>query len=268
MRGRGSGTTAVLALMLFVAGIGAAVVRWSDQASNPDGIVIAHPRQDDLPGERYGFLDLSPGGDFYAFIGDPFSEEPEVFVVDAVEGEIVGRLSGQHGERLRYGGWRSPDTLWVGTWMPSDPACTAAFSASAPAWMFGADECSRRPEGEGEGFEYRRATSPDGVLTAMTVYDRSTRGLNSEPIPDVRLVDSDHRFLAQLGDMILVGWAADASLVVLDDDGPSRITRAEVDALVRSSGGMERSVTALEGEVPPLWHGSSLARRLATTLGD
>ena len=58
--------------------------------------------------------------------------------------------------------------------------------------------------------------------------------MERRPISDVRLEDRDGRFLGQLGDLILVGWAADSSLIVLggSDHQPYRITRAEIDSLI------------------------------------
>lgn len=230
------GTTAgVLALVGSVV----AVARLGSQPFNPDGIPISDPRREALPGGPGEFDQLSPGGAFYTVIRQPHGEPADqtLLVIDAVRGTIVGRLPGVGtGGSLRFTGWRGPDSVWVGAVELSAGACISAYSASAPAWEFAPDDYRRSPEDAGVGFEYRTEPSPDRLLVAETTYDRS-RGLKEAyPISDVRLEDRNNRFLAQIGDVVLVGWAADGSLIVIDgsDHRPYRITRAEIDSSVRT----------------------------------
>ena len=230
----------VMACILAVAGSCAALVRFESRWSNPDGIAITHPNREPLPGGRGSFEQLSPDGSFFAVIQGR-TEEPAqevLLVVDAVRGTIVGQVPGTAtGGSLRYAGWRNPNSVWVSAVELSAGTCVAAYSATAPRWEFAPDDCSRRPENAGVGFENRTAPSPDGELVARTVYDRSRRRglLESGPIADVRIEDRDGRFLTQLGNLTLVGWAGDGSLIAIDDsDGRQyRIARSEIDSLLR-----------------------------------
>jgi hypothetical protein len=229
-----------MACILALAGSCAALVRLESRWSNPNGIAISHPKREPLPGGRGSFEQLSPDGSFYAVVqgrtGEPAHEV--LLVVDAVRGRVVGQLPGAAtGASLRYAGWRSPNSVWVSAVELSAGTCVAAYSAAAPLWRFAPDDCSRRPEDAGVGFEHRTAPSPDGQLVARTVYDRSRRRglLESGPIADVRLEDRDGRFLTQLGNITLVGWAGDGSLIAIDgsDGRPYRIARSEIDSLLR-----------------------------------
>jgi hypothetical protein len=128
-------------------------------------------------------------------------------VVDLRSGATVGRLPWRGGEgAFGFSGWRSLSTVWVEAEDPSG-TCVAAFSASAPAWAFGPDSCHDRPPDAGPGFTYAEVPSPDGHLTAETTERRGWR----EIVQDVRL---EGRRLAQLGEVTLVGWGVDGSLVV------------------------------------------------------
>lgn len=222
---------AVLALVGSLVAVG-----WRD--FNPNGIPVSDPKREALPGARGEFAQLSPDGDFYALIeGRAGESAPQALVVvDAVRGTIIGRFRAPAtGGSLRNAGWRSPKTVWVSAVELSEGRCIAAFSASSPGWEFAPDDCSRRPESAGRGFEHRVAPSPDGAVTARTTYDRYGQGLMERyPISDVRLEDGQGRFLGRLGNLILVGWAADSSLIVLggSDHRPYRITRAEIGSLI------------------------------------
>ncbi len=226
---------AVCAALLGLMGSFVAVA-WRDL--NANGIPVSDPKREPLPGARGGFGELSPDGEFYTLIEDPAGAPAHqaLVVVDAVRGTIVRRLPAPAREgSLRNAGWRSPSTVWVGVVELSEGRCIAAFSASLPGWEFAPDDCSRRPESAGRGFEHRVARSPDGALSASTTYGRYGQGLmERRSISDVRLEDRKGRFLGQLGNLIVVGWAADSSLIVLggSDHRPYRITRAEIDSLI------------------------------------
>jgi hypothetical protein len=230
----------IVACILALAGSWAAVGRLDSRWGNPNGVAITHPEREPLPGGRNSFEQLSPDGSFYAVVqgrmGEPAQEV--LLVVDAVRGTVVGQLpSAGTGRSLRDAGWRTPDSVWVSAVELSAGSCIAAYSAAAPRWEFAPDDCSRRPTDAGVGFENRTAPSPDGQLVARTVYDRSRRhGLReSGPLADIRLEDRGGRFLAQLGDLTLAGWAADGSLIVIDgsEGRPYRIARSEINALMR-----------------------------------
>jgi hypothetical protein len=221
---------ALLALLGFVA------AGW--RQLNPNGAPVIDPKREPLPGARGEFGQLSPDGTLCALIERPAGESADqaLVVVDAVRGRIVRRFPAPAtGGSLRYAGWRSPTSVWVSAVELSEGRCIAAFSASAPGWELAPDDCSRRPESAGRGFEHRVARSPDGVLTARTIYERSRQGLmERRPISDVRLEDDDGRFLGRLGNLMVVGWAADSSLIVLggSDHRPYRIARAEIDSSI------------------------------------
>lgn len=231
--------TGALAGVLALTGSCVALGRLDARSANPEGIPIGEPRREPLPGGPLEFQQLSPGGAFYALVqtseGEPANEV--LLVVDAVRGTVVGRLPGAGAAGgLRNAGWRDSSTVWVSAAELAGGSCVSAYSASAPDWAFGPDDCGRRPPSAGLGFEYRREPSPDGVLVAKTTYDRYRRNfMDSYPLADVRLEDGDGRFLAQLGGLVLVGWAADGSLIVIGDTDhrPYRITRTEIESLVR-----------------------------------
>lgn len=229
-----------MACILALAGSWAALGRLDSRARNPNGIAITHLEREPLPGGPYSFEQLSPDGSFFAVVqgrtGEPAQQV--LLVIDALRGTVVGQLPGAAtGGSLSYAGWRSPASVWVSAVELSAGTCIAAYSARAPRWEFASDDCSRRPENAGVGFESRTAPSPDGQLVARTVYDRYRRHglLESRPLADIRLEDRDGRFLAQLGNLTLAGWAADGSLIVIDgsDGRPYRILRSEIDSLVR-----------------------------------
>ena len=228
---------ATIAGVLALTGSCVAVGRLHSRWANPDRITINYPQREPLPGGPYEFDALSADGALYTVIRERNGEPADqmLLVVDAVRATIVGRLSGATtGGSLRYSGWRSSDTVWVGAVELSAGRCTASFSASAPAWEFAADDCRQSPENAGSGFEYRTESSPDGTLVAKATYDRSRGFKNSYPVSDVRLEAQDDRFLAQFGNLTLVGWAADGSLIVIDDSDhrPYRITRPEIDSFL------------------------------------
>ena len=229
-----------MACILALAGSCAALGRLDSRACNPNGIAITHPQREPLLGGRYSFEQLSPDGSFYAVVRGRMAEPAQevLLVVDAVRGTIVAQLPGAvTGGSLRDAGWRSPNSVWVSAVERSAGTCIAAYSATAPRRQFAPDDCSRRPENAGVGFEGRTASSSDGQLVARTVYDRSQRhGLrDTRPLADIRLEDRDGRFLVQLGNLTLVGWASDGSMIVIagSDIRPYRIACSEIDSLVR-----------------------------------
>ncbi len=159
-----------------------------------------------------------------------------LLVVDET-GTTVGRMMGARaGGRMDDLGWRDPNTLWVSV-VEYPGRCLGAYVASAPTWEFVPDDCGRRPADAGATRLQRCAPSPDGVLRATARYDR-THGYDfmdaPTPIPDVRIEDSDGRFLAQLGGLNLVGWTIEGALIVVSDSDhrPHAISRAEIDEIV------------------------------------
>ena len=162
---------------------------------------------------------------------------PTLLVVDAVSALVVGRLpSAQADGRLADLGWRDSTTLWVSDG-PFPGNCVAAYVASPPTWDFVPDDCDRRPADAGGTRLGRRAPSPDGALVATARSDRSGPwdfGDGAAPVPDVRIEDSGGRFLAQFGDLNLIGWTMDGTLIGTANS-PYRaysITRAEIDSIV------------------------------------
>ena len=154
---------AVAATVLALVGSLAAVER---RNFDPNGIPVSDPKREALPGARGEFGQLSPDGELYVLIEDRAGEPAHqaLVVVDAVRGTIVGRFPAPvTGGSLRNAGWRYPKSVWVSAVELSEGKCVAAFSASSPGWEFAPDDCGRRPESAGRGFEHRVARSPNGL---------------------------------------------------------------------------------------------------------
>ena len=225
-------------LAVGAAGTLVAGSRLLEAEANPRRIPISHPRREPLLGGYLEFGALSPGGSLYTVVRGRSGERDEQLlqVVSSVTGEIVGQLPGADaGGSIRETLWRDAHQLWVGVVELSAGRCVAAFRASTPAWQFEPDDCGRRPSEVHR--PPRHITSPDGTLLAEPRQDRlgpvdflDARGT----IDDVRITAPDGRFVVQIGNVHLIGWAADGSLVVLDGSlRPHRITRAEIDRVAR-----------------------------------
>ena len=235
------GALGVATALLALTGSCVASARLDARMRNPDGIPISHPRLQPVMGVGFEFFTShSPDGAFSTVVRQTLYASPDevtLLVVEAGSGDVVGRLPGPPaGGRLDDVGWRDPTTLWVSV-VDYPDTCVAAYVASPPAWDFVADDCRNRPAAARATRWRCRLPSPDGQLTATQRYDRSGPwdfGDGSPPVPDVRLEDSEGRFLAQLGNLRLGGWTRDGTLIVVSgsDHRTYEITRAEIDRIV------------------------------------
>lgn len=236
-----------LALALAAGGLLVAVVAAhgvSSVSDPPGGAPIAEVDTAFVAEVDVGRVHPSTDGRFLALIRSGLVEEPtEVVVLDAVSGRVVGRHSLDPPLGSVTAEWTAPARLEVrvgGTGEAFD-RCAYRLRAHAPDWRFTSLPCDpvRTLDGEQEargsplpaGARVHPAVrcddlpprlglkAPGRPLWAVGLCERE-RGWAGIPeqVPDVLLIDGSGHPIAQLGELRLVGWARDGSLLVTRDE--------------------------------------------------
>lgn len=196
------------------------------RTDNAETVAVFSIPAQDVGGEYLGFFGWDDSGKLWAdkFRIDQFSDCKVAYMFDPSSKKFTEQPCKQIPapliEREQMGGMKSGDLLPQNAVMPASQMFAVSM---AP---------------------YARKNPYNGIY-AVDVNEREYKALGGIfNVNDVRLLDRDGTFIAQLGSFSLVGWASDGSLLVSDEagypearaDGILKISKEEIDRILAKRG--------------------------------